>query len=111
MFPSEAESIVMAKAATVIDAKPNQAAEPLIPDSLRYFDSLPEAANVRLPVVMALFGCSAPTIWRMVKRGHLDRPIKLSPRISAWNVGALRRTLAAIHAKPAPQQASHFLGT
>ena len=90
----------MPKGTTVIDAKPNQSVEPLVPDSLRCFDSLPEAANVRLPVVMALFGCSAPTIWRMVKRGHLDRPVKLSTRISAWNVGALRRTLAAIQARP-----------
>lgn len=98
MFPSETGNDVMAVAATVIEPKSNKTDYAVVSDSLRYFDSLPEAANVRLPVVMALFGCSAPTIWRMVKRGHLDRPVKLSPRISAWNVGALRRTLAALQA-------------
>lgn len=89
----------MPEAARAINPQSNQTVDAMLPDSLRYFDSLPDAANVRLPVVMALFGCSAPTIWRMVKRGHLDRPIKLSPRISGWNVGALRRTLAALQAR------------
>lgn len=65
-----------------------------IPDALQNFDSLPDSANVRQPVVQGLFGCSAATVWRMVKRGTLPAPKKLSERISAWNVGALRRALS-----------------
>lgn len=65
-----------------------------IPDALKNFDSLPDSANVRQPVVQGLFGCSAATVWRMVKRGTLPAPKKLSARISAWNVGALRRALS-----------------
>lgn len=64
-------------------------------DALKNFDLLPDSANVRLPVVMALWGCSAATIWRMVKRGTLPLPRKLSERVTAWNVGALRIALAA----------------
>lgn len=64
------------------------------PHCLKHFDDLPGSANVRLPIVMALFGCSAPTIYRMVARGQLEKPIKLGPKISAWNVSALRRALA-----------------
>lgn len=65
-----------------------------IPDALKNFDSLPDAANVRQPVVQALFGCSSATIWRMVKRGTLPKPRKLSERLTAWNVGELRKALA-----------------
>jgi predicted DNA-binding transcriptional regulator AlpA len=66
-----------------------------IPDALKNFDSLPDSANVRQPVVQALYGCSAATVWRMVNRGTLPAPRKLSQRITAWNVGELRKALAA----------------
>ncbi|UCV01747.1 helix-turn-helix transcriptional regulator [Dechloromonas denitrificans] len=65
-----------------------------IPDALKNFDSLPDSANVRQPVVQALIGCSAATVWRMVKRGALPAPRKLSERVTAWNVGDLRKMLA-----------------
>lgn len=66
-----------------------------IADALKHFDFLPDAANVRLPVVQGLLGCSSTTVWRMVKRGALPAPRKLSPRVAAWNVGDLRKALAA----------------
>lgn len=66
-----------------------------IPDALKNFDSLPDSANVRQPVVQALVGCSSATVWRMVKRGTLPAPRKLSERVTAWNVGDLRKALAA----------------
>jgi predicted DNA-binding transcriptional regulator AlpA len=65
-----------------------------IPDALKNFDSLPDAANVRQPIVEALYGCSSATVWRMVKRGTLPAPRKLSERVTAWNVGQLRHALA-----------------
>ncbi len=66
-----------------------------IPDALRNFDSLPDAANVRDKVVAGLWGCSIPTVWRMAKDGRLPRPRKLSERVTAWNVGQLRAALSA----------------
>lgn len=66
-----------------------------IPNALKNFDLLPDSANVRQPIVQALFGCSAATVWRMVKRGTLPAPRKLSERITAWNVGDLRQALSA----------------
>jgi predicted DNA-binding transcriptional regulator AlpA len=64
-----------------------------IPDSLRNFDSLPNSAHVRQPVVEALFGCSPATVWRLVKRGTL-KARKLSNRVTAFNVGELRTALS-----------------
>lgn len=66
-----------------------------IPDALKHFDSLPNAANVRQPVVEALFSCSSATVWRRVKDGRIPRPRKLSDRVTAWNVGELRVALSA----------------
>lgn len=63
------------------------------PDALRHFDSLPDCANVRAPVVAALFDVSLATVWRYAKAGTIPAPRKLGPRLTAWNVGELRRAL------------------
>jgi predicted DNA-binding transcriptional regulator AlpA len=62
-----------------------------IPDSAKYFDDLPDSAFVRLPTVKVLKSASSATIWRWVKAGRLPAPHKLSPGVTAWNVGELRR--------------------
>lgn len=59
------------------------------------FDTMPDSALVRVTVVRGLFGCSDASVWRRVKSGALPRPIKLSPRITAWRVGELREKLKA----------------
>jgi predicted DNA-binding transcriptional regulator AlpA len=64
-----------------------------IPSQLTNFDLLPDAAHVRQPVVAALYGCSPATVWRGVKAGRIPAPVKFSPKVSAWNVGALRRAM------------------
>lgn len=71
---------------------PQQSAAP-IPDALRNFDTLPEAAHVRLPVVTALFACSPATVWRRTKSGTLPAPRKLSEGVTAWRVSELRQAL------------------
>jgi predicted DNA-binding transcriptional regulator AlpA len=68
--------------------------------ALQYFDQLPNAAHVRQPVVQVILGCSSATVWRWVKFKRIPKPIKLSVRISAWNVGQLRQALAEITADP-----------
>lgn len=65
-----------------------------IPDALRHFDALPDSANVRAPVVAALFNVSLATVWRYARSGVIPAPHKLGPRVTAWNVGELRRARA-----------------
>lgn len=65
-----------------------------IPDALRHFDSLPDSAFVRLPVVKGLLSCSPATVWRMSADGRLPTPEKKSLGCTAWNVGKLRRALS-----------------
>lgn len=62
--------------------------------ALAEFDTLPNAAHVRLPVVQALYACSDETIRRRVKAGQIPAPRKLGPRVTAWNVGELREALS-----------------
>jgi predicted DNA-binding transcriptional regulator AlpA len=65
------------------------------PDALTKFDSLPDAANVRARVVAGVMGCSQATVWRMAKRGTLPAPRRVSDRVTVWNVGELRQSLAS----------------
>jgi predicted DNA-binding transcriptional regulator AlpA len=61
--------------------------------SLTDFDTLPDSARVRLPVVAALFGVSAPTVWRWSRNGTIPSPIKVGGTTS-WSVADLRRIKA-----------------
>ncbi|WP_420465790.1 helix-turn-helix transcriptional regulator [Panacagrimonas sp.] len=66
-----------------------------LPESCRYFDTMPDAGEVRQPTVEALFGISAATVWRWVREGRLPKPRKRGPRVTTWNVGELRAVLSA----------------
>lgn len=66
-----------------------------IPEGLASFDQTPNSAYIRLPIVMCLYGVSAATIWRGVKKGTMPKPVKLTERTTAWNVGLVRADLAA----------------
>jgi len=76
-----------------------------VSDALRNFDSLPDSANVRQPVVEALYACSPSSVWRGVKALRIPAPRKLSPRTTAWNVGELRVALARTN-QPGARDAS-----
>lgn len=66
-----------------------------IPDALKHFDSLPDSANVRQPVLKGLLDCSDATIWRRVNDGTLPQPTRMG-RMTFWNVGQLRKALASL---------------
>lgn len=64
-----------------------------IPEAFTNFDKLPNSAYIRLPVLIRLYGISAASIWRGVKKGSIPAPQKLSERCTAWNVGLIRAAL------------------
>ena len=66
-----------------------------IPKALAQFEQLPNSSFIRLPVIKGLYGVSAATIWRGVKKGTIPKPSKLTERTTAWNVGLVRAALAA----------------
>lgn len=81
-----------AASAPVDKGVPAQAAN-TIPPALAGFDSYPDSAYVRLPVVCALFQVSPATVWRWSKSQRIAAPRRLSDGVTAWNVGELRKSL------------------
>lgn len=77
------------------------AANPPINQSI--FDALPDSAFIResqlvqspkRPGTPAPLPFSAPTLWRKVKAGTFPAPVKLSERVTGFNVGAVRAWMA-----------------
>lgn len=66
-----------------------------IPTALAQFEYMPLSAYIRLPIVAALYGISFATVWRNSKNGKMPKPVKLSERCTAWNVGLIKADLAA----------------
>lgn len=62
-------------------------------EQIKLFDSLPDCALVALPVVCAIRGRSAASIWRDVKSGCCPTPVKAGPRCTRWRVGDLRQAM------------------
>lgn len=65
------------------------------------FDDLPDVAliQVRHLVNYKVVPYSATTIWRLSRNGKFPRPTKISPGITAWRVGDIRKYLESICSK------------
>ena len=65
------------------------------PKSSREFDHLPDDALIRLRLLVAwnILPHSMSTTWRRVRSKQFPAPIKLSPQITAFRVGEIRRWL------------------
>lgn len=66
-----------------------------VPTAFSNFDALPDAALVPDKIVAAVFGCSVPTVWRMARDGKIPAPVRTGTRMTRWQVGGLRKALAA----------------
>lgn len=68
-----------------------------LPSPASGFDTLPDSALIRLPVLCALLGVSPATVWRM----KTLRGVKITDRTTGWCVGDVRAFLAALKSKAA----------
>ncbi|MDR5778781.1 transcriptional regulator [Caballeronia sp. LZ065] len=64
----------------------------MINTEVRNFDSLPDAAGVRVQTVAQLCSCSISAVWNRSKRGALPKPRTIGGH-ALWNVGELRAVL------------------
>lgn len=69
--------------------------------ALKEFDTLPDSAYVRLPVITALIGVSRATVWRWTREGNLPKSIRISG-VTLWSVGGLRKCLGLARLNGAP---------
>ena len=54
------------------------------------FDNLPASAFVRQPQVLEVVPFSSATLWRKIQKHEFPTPVKLSERVTAWRVSAVR---------------------
>jgi predicted DNA-binding transcriptional regulator AlpA len=74
-----------------------------IPVAAQCFDQLPDSAAVDVRTMALVSGAgSVGTAWRWARTGRLPKPYKAGPNSTRWNVGELRRAIAAMKAPPAP---------
>jgi len=73
-----------------------------IPAALAKLDSLPDSAlSLTVKDVAVILGRSVGSVWRDSRNGNLPRPVKTGPASTRWNVGAIRRHLAALSGESA----------
>jgi len=68
--------------------------------ALECFETLPENANLRLPVMLVLYGCSRATFYRLIKKGLIPEPYRLGERTSVWRAGETRASLKKLRNRP-----------
>lgn len=56
---------------------------------------LPATGYVRqAQLIPGIIPVSSPTLWRWCKAGRFPKPVKLGPRVTAWDVTAVRAWIA-----------------
>jgi predicted DNA-binding transcriptional regulator AlpA len=62
------------------------------------FDELPDLAYIQIKPLVSykVLPYSATTIWRKCRQGEFPRPIKISPGITAFRVGDIRKYLKGL---------------
>ena len=55
--------------------------------------ALPESGFVRLPEILAVIPVGKTTWWEGVKNGRYPKGVKLSARVTAWDVEEIRELI------------------
>lgn len=61
---------------------------------------LPNTGFLRLPEVLLIIPVSKSTFWQGVKVGRYPKPVKISPRCTAWKVEDIRDFIEGIQSNP-----------
>ncbi|CAB3648399.1 helix-turn-helix transcriptional regulator [Achromobacter marplatensis] len=71
-----------------------------------YTATLPAVGYARVPMVSRVLGIAVSTLWAWAAQGRFPKPVKLSPRVSAWPVADVRAWLV----DPCAWQAANKVG-
>ncbi|ARO87949.1 AlpA family phage regulatory protein [Nitrosospira lacus] len=72
----------------------------MIKNNSSNFGKLPASGYIRQSqLIPAIVPFSSATLWRKVKKGEFPRPVKLSERITAWDVNSIRAWLESKSAR------------
>ena len=70
-----------------------------MPENLKYNTKLPSTGYIRLPNVLEIIPVSASTWWAGSISGRFPKPIKLTPRTTAWKVEEIRALIDSYNIK------------
>lgn len=62
---------------------------------------IPETGFMRLPQVLEVIPLGKTSWWEGVKSGRFPKPVKLSPRCTAWKAEDIRELIQRISEQPA----------
>ena len=68
----------------------------------------PAPGYLRLPAVIARYGCSRATIYAWIAQGAFPAPVKLGPRLAAWRSEELALWESTRGPKPRPGEPTRF---
>jgi prophage regulatory protein len=57
--------------------------------------NLPETGFIRLSQILSIFPVGRSSFWAGIKTGRYPKPVKLSPRCTAWKVEDIRKLIAS----------------
>lgn len=66
-----------------------------------FIKQLPETGFIRLPEVLSVIPVSSSSWWAGVADGRYPKPVKLSPRCTAWSAESIRRLIEDINSSQA----------
>ena len=72
---------------------------------------MPHAGYIRQAGLLAMIPISSATLWRWVAKGDFPKPVKLSPRITAWPIEAVQAWLAASGDESSPMRVTRNSAT
>lgn len=83
---------------TAIFAAPQVPVEGITPaDKLQQLRrEMPQAGYIRQAGLLALLPISSATLWRWVQKGSFPPPVKLSSRVTAWEIQRIEKWLTSI---------------
>lgn len=64
----------------------------------------PETGFVRLPDVLSVIPLGKTSWWEGVKSGRFPKPVKLSPRCTAWKAEDIRELIKKIAEESEPEK-------
>jgi prophage regulatory protein len=72
---------------------------------------MPHAGYIRQAGLLAMLPISSATLWRWVGKGDFPKPVKLSPRSTAWPIEAVQAWLAASGDESSPMRVTRNSAT
>jgi prophage regulatory protein len=68
--------------------------------------NVPETGFLRLPQVLTLIPVGRTSWWKGVRSGRFPKPIKLSPRCTAWRAEDIRQLIKRLSDQEGPARTS-----